>query len=114
MKSEIQTFDSVWDALADTPAEAANMRIRAALMRQIAGVIEANGWKQADAAARCGVSQPRLSDLLRGRLSRFSLDALVNIAASLGLHVELECREVDLAAPLLQREAEAETAPYGR
>ena len=114
MKSETQTFNNVWDALADTPAEAANLRIRAALMRQVAGVIEANGWKQADAAARCAVSQPRLSDLLRGRLSRFSLDALVNIAAVLGLHVELECREANLAAPRLQREAEAETADCGR
>ncbi len=93
MSGEIQTFSSVWDALADTPEEAANLRVRVELMRQIAGLIESNRWKQADAAARCGISQPRLNDLLRGRLSRFSLDALVNIAAALGLHVELKCRE---------------------
>ena len=45
----------------------------------------------ADAAAQCGVTQPRINDLLRGRISRFSLDALVNIAAALGrrVHVEL-------------------------
>lgn len=50
------------------------------------------GWTQVDAAQRCGVTQPRISDLLRGRISRFSLDALVNIAAALGrrVHVEIE------------------------
>ncbi len=47
---------------------------------------------QADAAKHCGVTQPRINDLLRGRISRFSLDALVNIAAALGkrVHIELE------------------------
>ncbi|EQD80597.1 XRE family transcriptional regulator, partial [mine drainage metagenome] len=50
------------------------------------------GWTQKEAAARCHLTQPRINDLLRGRISRFSLDALVNIASSLGLriHVELE------------------------
>jgi len=86
------TFASVWDALADTPEQAANLRVRADLMRQIAELIEASGWKQAEAAAHCGVTQPRINDLLRGRVSRFSLDALVNIATALGrrVHFELE------------------------
>jgi len=81
---EIQTFDSVWDALADTPEQAANLQARADLMRQITALINANGWKQVDAAVHCGVTQPRINDLLRGRVSRFSLDALVNIASALG------------------------------
>ena len=87
-----QTFDSVWDAVADTPEEAANLRMRAELMTQIAEIINANGWKQAEAATHCGVTQPRINDLLRGRVSRFSLDALVNIATALGrrVHVALE------------------------
>jgi predicted XRE-type DNA-binding protein len=91
-KRRADTFTSVWDALADTPEQAANLRARADLMRQIAGLIEANGWKQVQAAERCGVTQPRINDLLRGRVSRFSLDALVNIATALGqrVHVELE------------------------
>ncbi len=61
-------------------------------MRQIAAIIKAKGGKQADAAAHCGITQPRMNDLLRGRVSRFSLDALVNIATALGrrVHVELE------------------------
>lgn len=90
--TKIETFDSVWDALADTPEQAANLRARAELMRQIAAVIEANGWKQSEAAIHCGVTQPRINDLLRGRVSRFSLDALVNIATAIGrrVHMALE------------------------
>ncbi len=90
--TETETFSSVWDALADTPEQAANLRTRAELMRQIAAVIEANHWKQLEAATHCGVTQPRINDLLRGRVSRFSLDALVNIATSIGhrVHVELK------------------------
>ena len=90
--TEIETFDSVWDAIADTPEQAANLRARADLMRQIAAIIKGNDWKQAEAATHCGVTQPRINDLLRGRVSRFSLDALVNIATALGrrVHVELE------------------------
>lgn len=87
-----ETFSSVWEAIADTPEQAANLRARADLMRQIAAIITDNDWKQADAATHCGVTQPRINDLLRGRVSRFSLDALVNIATALGrrVHVELE------------------------
>jgi len=84
-----ETYGSVWDAIADTPEQAANLRARAELMQQIAAIIEAAGWKQAEAAERCGVTQPRINDLLRGRVSRFSLDALVNIATALGRRVHL-------------------------
>ena len=90
-KTKTAGFASVWDAIADTPEEAANLRVRAELMEKIAALIAQNGWTQADAAAQCGVTQPRINDLLRGRISRFSLDALVDIAAALGrrVHVEL-------------------------
>lgn len=90
--SKVETFSSAWDAVADTPEQAANLRARAELMRQIAAIIKANDWKQAEAAEHCGVTQPRINDLLRGRVSRFSLDALVNIATALGrrVHMELE------------------------
>jgi predicted XRE-type DNA-binding protein len=92
MSKVSRAYESVWDALADTPEQAANLRARADLMRQIAEVIQAEGWKQIEAAEKCGVTQPRISDLLRGRVSRFSLDALVNIATAIGrrVHVELE------------------------
>jgi len=91
-KKTMDQFDSVWDALADTPGQAANLRTRADLMRKIAAIVQESGWTQAAAAQRCGVTQPRMNDLLRGRVSRFSLDALVNIATAIGrkVHIALE------------------------
>ena len=83
-------FASVWDAIADTPQQAANLRARAELMRRIAAIVDEHGWTQADAADRCGVTQPRMNDLLRGRVSRFSIDALVNIATAIGATVRIE------------------------
>lgn len=94
MKSKPDRFKSVWDALADTPEEAANLRVRAELMDKIIHLIASNGWTQADAAIHCKVTQPRINDLVRGRISRFSLDALVNIAAALGQHVHVELEAV--------------------
>jgi predicted XRE-type DNA-binding protein/DNA-binding transcriptional regulator YiaG len=88
MKSHSPRFTSVWDALAGTPEQAANLRARADLMRQIAATIADRGWTQAEAARTGRVTQPRINDLLRGRISRFSLDALVNIAAALGDNVK--------------------------
>ena len=87
-----ETYSCVWEALADTPEQAANLRARAELMRQISELIKSSGWNQTEAAKRCGITQPRMNDLLRGRISRFSLDALVNIATAIGrrVHVELE------------------------
>ena len=91
-QTKTESFASVWDAIADTAQEAANLRVRSELMSKLAGIVERNRWTQTEAAKRCGITQPRINDLLRGRLSRFSLDALVNIAAALGqrVHVELD------------------------
>jgi len=90
--NKARIYASVWDALADTPEQAANLRARAELMQQIAAIVEKARWTQTTAAQRCGITQPRMNDLLRGRVSRFSLDALVNIATAIGrrVHVELE------------------------
>ncbi len=88
--TKFDSFNSVWESVADTPQEAASLRARAELMIQIAEIIKAGGWTQAEAARHCGVTQPRIGDLLRGRVSRFSLDALVNIATALGRHVHVE------------------------
>lgn len=90
MSKPDHAYPSVWNAIADTPEQAANLRARAELMQQIAALIRAEGWKQVEAAERCGVTQPRINDLLRGRVSRFSLDALVNIATALGRRVSFD------------------------
>ncbi len=87
---QVESFASVWDAIADTPEQAANLRARSELMRQISAIVKESNWTQTEAAQRCGVTQPRMNDLLRGRVSRFSLDALVNIATAMGREVRFE------------------------
>ena len=90
--SKVESFDNIWDAIADTSGESANIQAKAELRRKIVEIVKKNGWKQVEAAQHCGITQPRLNDMLRGRISRFSLDALVNIAAAIGqrVHIELE------------------------
>jgi predicted XRE-type DNA-binding protein len=87
---ERQTFASVWDALEDGAAEAADMRARSEIMIALRTKIECWNVNQTEAARRLGVTQPRLNDLMRGRLDKFSLDALINLAQPAGLSVRLE------------------------
>lgn len=88
-----ETFKSVWDAIEDTPAEAENMKLRSALMMALEKHIRSQGWTQAEAARQLGVTQPRVSDLLRGKINLFGLDTLVNMVSAAGLHVELHVLE---------------------
>lgn len=90
---EVQTFDSVFDALADTPAEAANMKARSELLSALKSRIRTWNMPQEAAAARLGITRPRLNDLLRGKLGKFSLDALVNLATASGLTLEIRIAE---------------------
>ncbi len=85
-----EKYDSAFDALADSPSEALNLKLRARLMHEIRDRVSANNWTQAETAKHLGVSQPRVSDLLNGKLSKFSLDALVNMLAALGGDIQLE------------------------
>lgn len=87
---ERQSFANVWDALEDTQAEAANMTMRSNLL--IAIEQKVRGWNitQIEAARRLGITQPRLNDLLRGRVHNFSLDTLINLARQAGLSVRLD------------------------
>jgi predicted XRE-type DNA-binding protein len=87
-----KTFRSVWDALEDTPADAANMKARAEIMIVLQERVQKQKGTQAEKAAQLGVTQPRLNDLLRGRIDKFSLDALINIASRAGLRVDLHVR----------------------
>ena len=78
-------YASVWDAIEATPQAAASMRARSELMIELAELIRRSGWTQRDAAAKFGITQPRVSDLVRGRIELFSLDTLVDMAAVVGL-----------------------------
>lgn len=85
-------YQSVWDAIEDSPVEAENLKIRAALMAELAAYIERAGLTQAQAARRFGVTQPRISDLVRGKIDLFSIDTLVNMLSAAGLHLDLVVR----------------------
>ena len=84
-----ERVNSVWDVLVDSPEEAENLRVRSQLMQAIKQVV--NDWNisQKEAAQRLHITQPRLNDLLKGKIDKFSLDALVNMLASANLKIEI-------------------------
>ena len=84
-----QRFASVWDAIEDTPQEAENIKLRSALMTALKIHLSQTNMSQAQAAQLFGVTQPRISDLMRGKINLFGLDALVNMASAAGLHVDM-------------------------
>lgn len=88
-----QRFASVWDATEDTSEAAENMKLRSVLMIALKEHIARAGLSQSQAAKVFGVTQPRVSDLMRGKINLFGLDALVNLAAAAGLHIDLRIRE---------------------
>jgi predicted XRE-type DNA-binding protein len=85
-------FVSVWDAIEPTRAQAASMKARAEMMIAIRTAVE--GWEvtQAVAAKRLDLIQPRMNDLIRGHINKFSLDALIDLATRAGLSVRVEAR----------------------
>lgn len=84
-----QKFSSVWEAIEATPAEAENMKLRSSLMMALEAHIKAQGWTQAETARRLQVTQPRVSDLMRGKIDLFGIDTLVNMLTAVGLHVQV-------------------------
>ncbi len=95
--NDIVETASAWEAISDDPGGAYNRRLRADLMTAIRGQIDRFGWSQTTAAHHLGVTQPRLSDLYRGKLSKFSLDALVNLGSKVGVHLEVQVDTDELA-----------------
>ncbi len=89
-----QRFASVWDAIEDTPEEAENMKLRSVLMTELKNYLIRENLNQSEAATLLGVTQPRVSDLMRGKINLFGLDALVNMATAAGLHIEMRVLEV--------------------
>jgi predicted XRE-type DNA-binding protein len=87
--SKAQQFDHVWDALEQDPVRGENLRLRSALLIEISQKIKSLGITQQEAARRLQVSQPRVSALLQGRIERFRLDSLVDMAHRLGLSVQI-------------------------
>jgi predicted XRE-type DNA-binding protein len=88
-----QRHASVWDAIEDTAEGAASIKAKAALMMALSEHIRGQAWTQAQAAKRLHVTQPRVSDLMRGRIDLFSLDTLVDMAALAGLEPEVRLKQ---------------------
>lgn len=80
---------NVFADLGFTPEEAENLKVRSTLMMEIQKVIESRGLRQVEAAELFGVTQPRISELVRGKIDQFSIDSLVNMLAHAGFQVEV-------------------------
>ena len=89
---KIRSYRSVWDAIADSPEEAAHLKLRAQLMDAIKAYLDDEGITQAEAAHRLGVPRSRVSELVNDRISKFTIDKLVDMAARVGLHTEITVR----------------------
>jgi predicted XRE-type DNA-binding protein len=81
-------FASVWDAIEDTQSQAASMKAKAELLIALQQSITASGLTQTAAAKQLGVTQPRISDLMRGRIDLFSLETLIDLLGRSGLKVK--------------------------
>ena len=109
-----QRFTSVWDALENTPQASASMKSRSALMMALAEVIRERGMTQGEAAALFGVTQPRVSDLVRGKINLFSLDTLIDMAATAGMAPMVKVSKPKAPAetkPVLHRKRRAAVEP---
>jgi predicted XRE-type DNA-binding protein len=86
-------YASVWDAIEKSPAQAENLKVRSALMLALKRHIQREGLNQTEAARVLGVTQPRISDLMRGKIELFGIDMLVNMLAAAGLRVTLQVKK---------------------
>lgn len=96
--SNEERFSSVWDAIEDTVTAAASMRARSRLMMALQSWAKARKSTQADAALLLGITQPRMSDLMRGKINLFSLDSLLDMAALAGLQPEVSVKATNADA----------------
>ena len=83
-------YSNVFDALEDDPAVAENLKIRAQLMHELRDYIGNRGLTQTRAAELFGVDQPRVSDLVRGKIDRFTIDMLVSMLTKISKHVDVQ------------------------
>jgi predicted XRE-type DNA-binding protein len=98
-QNQTQRFASIWDALEDTPQAAANMRLRSKLMMALGKTVQSWELSQKEAAKRLGISQPRLNDVLSGKIDKFSLDALVNLSSAAHLAVDISVLPIEPLQP---------------
>ena len=91
--SIIPTYSDVWDAISDTPAEAANLKIRSQLMIALTEYVNGQAITQEEASKQLGVPRSRVSELVNGRISKFSIDKLVNMASRVNLETQIVVKQ---------------------
>lgn len=89
----METYASVWDAVADSPDEARDLELRAELMDRLEAYTTEEGITRRVAARRLGVSRSRVRELVNGRISKFTIYELVNLAAGANLPVGVSIRQ---------------------
>jgi predicted XRE-type DNA-binding protein len=85
-----QQHESVWDALEDDVSLAENLKLRSALMMAIAEYVAESGLTQTEAARKLGTTQPRLNDVIKGRIDKCTVDRLVNMLSQAGFRVDMK------------------------
>ncbi len=93
-KPSKRRFASVWDAIEDTPEQAESMKLRARLMMALQNRINLARASEEKTARTLGVTRPRLSDVMRGRIALFSVESLLDMLTRLGMRVEVKVREM--------------------
>ncbi|RYE09269.1 MAG: XRE family transcriptional regulator [Hyphomicrobiales bacterium] len=88
-----ERFENIWDAIEADPVERERMKLLSQLMSTLQDHIRQQGWTQSEAAGRLNVTQPRVSDLMRGKIALFSIDAIVGMLAAAGMTVEFKTRK---------------------
>ena len=86
-------YGNVWDAIEKAPARAESLKLRSSLILALKRHIEREGLSQTEAAKIFGVTQPRISNLMRGKIELFGLDMLVNMLSAAGLRVTLQVKK---------------------
>ena len=77
-------YDNIFEVITEDKAEASDLQTRSDLMIAIRDIIDAKKWSQAEAAEQMGITQPRVSDLVNGRIEKFSIDKLMNCLYRVG------------------------------
>ena len=83
-------YKSVWDAIEDSPVQAANLKLRSQLMMEISDYVKHAGLTQTEAAKMMGTTQPRLNDVLKGKIEKCTVDRLVNMLVAVGCEVSMK------------------------
>ena len=84
-----QEYTSVWDAIEDDQIKVANLKLRSELMMKVSEYVEQSGLTQSQAAKCLGTTQPRLNDVLKGKIEKCTVDRLVNMLSAVGYKINL-------------------------